>query len=136
MRVSCSGASDWLELCRPCSSGSAAKERRMFCNNCGSPITAEQSVCPHCDRSTTGARVASAARTRVAEHIHLLAILWFVVGAFWLIPAFIMAVLAAVITVPMAQHGANKIAFVFAPGLFVILCIVFLVSAALRFATG
>ena len=108
----------------------------MFCNACGSPITEVQAVCSKCGRSTTGARVASAARTRVAEHIHLLAILWFVVGAFWLVPAFIMAVLAAVITVPMAQHGANRIAFVFAPGLFVILCIVFLVSAALRFATG
>jgi uncharacterized membrane protein (DUF2068 family) len=80
--------------------------------------------------------VASAARTRVAEHVHLLAILWFVVGAFWLIPALIMGVLAAFITVPLALHGADKIAFVFAPGIFVVLCIVFLVSAALRFVAG
>ncbi len=83
-----------------------------------------------------GARVAIAERQRVAEHIHLLAILWFVLGAFWLIPAFVMAVLAAVISVPLAGHGAPKIAFIFAPGLFVILCIVFLISAALRFVTG
>lgn len=108
----------------------------MFCNLCGSPIAPEQSVCSHCGRSTTGARVASAARTRVAEHVHLLAILWFVVGAFWLIPAVVMAVLAAVITVPLAWHGAPKIAFVFAPGLFVLLCVVFLASAALRFVAG
>lgn len=108
----------------------------MFCNSCGSPIAPEQSICSNCGRSTTGARVASAARTRVAEHVHLLAILWFVVGSFWLIPAVIMGVLAAVITVPLALHGADKIAFVFAPGIFVILCIVFLVSAALRFVAG
>jgi hypothetical protein len=108
----------------------------MFCNSCGSPIAPEQSVCSQCGRSTTAARVASAARTRVAEHIHLLAILWFVMGAMWLIPATIMAVLAAVITVPLAYHGAEKIAFVFAPGLFVLLCVVFLVSAGLRFVTG
>jgi hypothetical protein len=108
----------------------------MFCNSCGSPIAPDQSICSNCGRSTTGARVASAARTRVAEHVHLLAILWFVVGSFWLIPAVIMGVLAAVITVPLALHGADKIAFVFAPGIFVILCIVFLVSAALRFVAG
>ena len=108
----------------------------MFCNSCGSPIAPDQSICSNCGRSTTGARVACAARTRVAEHVHLLAILWFVVGSFWLIPAVIMGVLAAVITVPLALHGVDKIAFVFAPGIFVILCIVFLVSAALRFVAG
>ena len=108
----------------------------MFCNSCGSPIAPEQSVCSQCGKSTTAARVAIAERTRVAEHVHLLAILWFVMGAMWLIPATIMAVLAAVITLPMAIHGAEKIAFVFAPGLFVLLCVVFLVSAALRFVAG
>lgn len=108
----------------------------MFCNSCGSPIAPEQTICSNCGRSTTGARVASTARMRVAEHVHLLAILWFVVGSFWLIPAVIMGVLAAVITVPLAWHGANTIAFVFAPGIFVILCIVFLVSATLRFVAG
>ena len=108
----------------------------MFCNLCGSPIAPEQSVCSHCGRSTTGVRVANAARMRVAEHIHLLAILWFVAGAIWLIPAAIMAVLAAVVTVPLAFHGAEKIAFVFVPGIFVFLCVFFLVLAALRFVTG
>jgi hypothetical protein len=108
----------------------------MFCNSCGSPIAPEQSVCPSCGRSTTGVRVANAARMRVAEHIHLLAILWFVAGALWLIPAVIMAVLAAVITVPLSLHNAEKIAFVVAPGIFVILCVLFLIMSALRFLTG
>jgi hypothetical protein len=108
----------------------------MFCNSCGSPIAPEQQVCSRCGSSTAAARVASAARTRVAEHVHLLAILWFVIGAFWLVPAAVMAVLAAVITAPMRWHGAEKIAFVFVPGLFVLLCVAFLVSAALRFVAG
>ena len=108
----------------------------MFCNCCGSPIAPEQSVCSHCGRSTTGARVASAARMRVAEHVHLLGILWFVVGAFWLVPAVVMAVLAALIAVPLAWHGAPKIAFLFAPGLFILLCAIFLASAAFRFVAG
>jgi len=108
----------------------------MFCNYCGSPITAEQVFCPHCAASTTGARVASAARKRVAEHIHLLAILWFVLGALILIPAIIMGVLALVVTVPMVAGRADKIAFVFAPGMFAVLCLMFLTFAALRFTAG
>jgi hypothetical protein len=108
----------------------------MFCTYCGSPIASEQSVCANCGRSSTGARVASAERARVVEHVHLLAILWFVLGAFWLIPAVIMAVLAAFITVPLVAEGVPKIALVLAPGLFVVLCVVFLVSAALRFVAG
>jgi uncharacterized membrane protein (DUF2068 family) len=36
----------------------------------------------------------------------------------------------------MAKEGAPKIAFVFAPGLFVVLCLLFLASAALRFVAG
>ena len=68
----------------------------MFCNNCGSAIAADQAICGHCGKSVTGARVASAARMRVAEHVHLLAILWFVDGALLLIPAIVMAVLAGI----------------------------------------
>lgn len=108
----------------------------MYCNSCGSEITAEQAVCPHCGKSTTGARVASAARMRVAEHVHVLAILWFVDGALLLIPAIIMAVLASVVTLPLERHGASPIAFVFAPGLFMFLAIIFVISAALRFIAG
>ena len=109
----------------------------MFCNHCGSPIAPDQSFCSHCGRSTTAARIASAARMRVAEHVHVLAILWFVDGALFLLPALAMAVLAAVVTAPLAWHGANNlIAFVVAPGLFVGLCVIFLVSAALRFIAG
>jgi uncharacterized membrane protein (DUF2068 family) len=108
----------------------------MFCNNCGSAIAAEQAICGNCGKSTTGARVASAARMRVAEHIHLLAILWFVDGALLLVPAIVMAVLAGIVSTPMAWHGADNIALVLVPGIFAILCVVFLVFAALRFATG
>jgi hypothetical protein len=109
----------------------------MFCSHCGSSIAPDQLVCSHCGKSTTGARVASAARMRVAEHVHVLAILWFVDGALLLFPAFVMAVLAAVVTAPLAWHefGGN-IVFVLAPGLFVALCIILLISAALRFIAG
>jgi len=108
----------------------------MFCNNCGAAIAAEQSICGNCGKSTTGARVASAARMRVAEHVHLLAILWFVDGALLLIPAIVMAVLAGVVTLPLRWHGTDNIALAIVPGIFGILCVVFLVFAALRFVAG
>jgi len=109
----------------------------MFCNNCGSAIAADQSICGNCGKSTTAARVASAARTRVAEHVHLLAILWFVDGALLLIPAVIMAVLGGVVTSPLARHGtADDFAFTILPGLFSILCVMFLIFATLRFIAG
>lgn len=109
----------------------------MFCNNCGSAIAADQAICGHCGKSVSGARVASAARMRVAEHVHLLAILWFVDGALLLIPAIVMAVLAGIVTSPVAWHRpADNIAFAIVPGIFGILCVVFLVSAALRFVAG
>ena len=108
----------------------------MFCNHCGSPIARDQSICSHCGNTTAGARVASAARMRVAEHVHVLAILWVVYGALLLLPALVMAVLAAVVTAPIVWHGVNHIAFVLAPGLFVFLCVVFIVSATLRFVAG
>lgn len=108
----------------------------MFCNYCGSPIAVEQSVCSHCGKSVIGARIDSAARTRVAEHVHLLGILWFVDGAFLLVPALIMAGLAGVVTVPMDQYGTNRMAFVFAPVLFTSLFVFFLISAVLRFIVG
>ena len=108
----------------------------MFCTFCGSPVAAEQTVCPNCGRSTTGAHAASAARTRVAAHIHLLAILWFVLGAFWLVPTVIFGLLAVFITAPLLTEQADKIALILAPGIMVVFCVVFLASAVLRFVSG
>ncbi len=108
----------------------------MFCNVCGSPVASEQTICSQCGSRTTGVLVANAARRRVAEHIHLLAILWFVLGTFCLIPAVIMGILAAFVVIPLAAERVDKIAMVFGPGVLGVLCVVFLVCAALRFAVG
>jgi len=108
----------------------------MFCTFCGSPVAAEQSVCQNCGHSTIGTHAASAARTRVAAHVHLLAILWFVLGAFWLVPTVVFGVLAAVITAPLMAEEADKLALILAPGLFVVFSVVFLASAVLRFVAG
>ena len=108
----------------------------MFCNHCGSPATTGQAACPQCGMSMVWPQVAIAARVRVASQLHLLAILWFVAGVLWLIPAAIMMVLAGVITIPVATHSGDKLAIFLAPSVFVILGVFFLVSAVLRFVAG
>ena len=108
----------------------------MFCTFCGSPVAAEQPVCQHCGRSTTGAQAANAARTRVAAHVHLLAILWFVLGAFWLVPTVIFGAFAAFITAPMLANRADAIAMIVAPGVLAFFSVIFLASAVLRFVAG
>lgn len=107
----------------------------MFCNHCGSPVAPEQTACPRCGSSVVGGRVAVAARMRVAEHVHLLAIFWFVVAVFWIIPAAIMWILAGVVTLPLAPD-VPAIARVLGPLLFAVLGIFFLASAAVSFVTG
>jgi uncharacterized membrane protein (DUF2068 family) len=47
-----------------------------------------------------------------------------------------MAVLATFISVPLVAEEVPRIALVLAPGLFIVLCVVFLASAALRFVAG
>ena len=108
----------------------------MFCNHCGSPVAPEQTACPRCGSSIIGARAAVAARMRVAEHVHLLAIFWFVVAVFFIIPAGIMGVLAGVVTVPMAMNDVPAIARILGPALFAVLGFGFLAAAVVSFITG
>ncbi len=108
----------------------------MYCTFCGSPVAAEQAVCPHCGRATAGAQAAMAARTRVAGHLHLLAILWFVLGAFWLIPSVVLALVSAFVAIPLAADGADQFAIALAPAVLRIISLVFLGLAGLHFVAG
>ncbi len=72
----------------------------MFCNKCGSSVQPDYRVCPKCGNPVLGTLTTPAYvplnRGRVARHIQTLAILWIIVGAFWLIPAIVMMVLGTV----------------------------------------
>jgi len=68
----------------------------MYCNHCGSPVAVDQLVCSQCGRSPAEGRAAIVARSRVPEHLHLLAIFWYVVGSVMLIPTLILVVLVGV----------------------------------------
>ncbi len=73
----------------------------MFCNSCGGPLQPDYRVCPKCGSPIQGAMAVPptylpSRQGRVMRHIQPLAILWIVVGAFWLIPAVVMMVLGTV----------------------------------------
>jgi zinc-ribbon domain len=107
----------------------------MYCNNCGSPVGADQVVCPRCGTSIIGARAAVTARTRVAGHVQLIAIFWFVTAVIsGLIPMFVMLALSG--TVGAILRHEEPIARLLAPGLFLLLAILFAVHTIAAFVTG
>jgi zinc-ribbon domain len=73
----------------------------MFCNKCGTPLQPDYRVCPKCGNPVQSAASAPPGyppprQSRVARHVQTLAILWIIVGGFWLIPSVVMMVLGTV----------------------------------------
>jgi hypothetical protein len=107
----------------------------MYCNGCGAPIGTDQGVCTRCGSSVIGARAAVAARMRVATHVQLIAMFWFVIAVIsGLIPMCVMLVLSGVAGTILRQQ--EPLARVLAPSLFMLLALLFAVHAAVSFATG
>ena len=106
----------------------------MYCNHCGAALGQDQLACPTCGHSVADVRTSIAIRTRVAGHLHLLAIFWFVMAAFWVIPTGVMFALAA--AAGAAPGDMPPPARVFAPILFLVLGILFLAIAAARAVTA
>lgn len=98
----------------------------MYCNHCGSPVAADQLVCQQCGRSPAESRAALIARSRVPEHLHLLAIFWYVVGSILMIPVAVMLVLAGI---ARSLHGGDFPPFVNTLGPFILLSIATFLSA-------
>jgi hypothetical protein len=85
----------------------------MYCNHCGAPLGQDQLACPSCGRSVADVRSSIAIRTRVAPHLHLLAIFWFVMAGFWMIPTAVMVALGA--AAEAAPGNMSPQARIFAP---------------------
>ena len=107
----------------------------MFCNHCGTEVAADQLVCTKCGRSPVANRAAFAARSRVAEHVHLLGILWIVLGCILFIPVPIMLILAGIAG---NVHLPNLPPVFNALGPLILLCIAFFIAliAAPSLITG
>lgn len=106
----------------------------MYCNNCGSPIGTNESICSRCGASVIGARAAVTARTRVAGNVQLIAIFWFVLAVMSLIPMVVMLALSGILTAVLVHEPL--VAKVAASGLFSLLALLFAVHAIAAFVTG
>lgn len=106
----------------------------MYCNSCGSPIGTDEAVCTRCGANIIGARAAIAARTRVAGHVQLVAIFWYVMGVFFVVPMVVMLALSGVVTAILQREDVLPRAL--ASGLFTLLAILFAVHAITAFIAG
>ncbi|HMK28243.1 MAG TPA: hypothetical protein VK473_01070 [Terriglobales bacterium] len=104
----------------------------MFCNHCGATVGADQLVCGRCGQSPVQGRMAMLARSRVPEHLHLLATFWIVIGALCSIPVPILLALATgghwldTANLPPFLNFAGPLVLLsiaFAIGLFAVACL-------------
>ena len=67
----------------------------MFCDKCGTPHHSGQRFCSRCGKEFAGMIIATGrTRSRVAEHIRLVGILWLAWGAFEILSSVVLYILA------------------------------------------
>jgi uncharacterized membrane protein (DUF2068 family) len=78
----------------------------MFCDACGTQLQANQQHCSGCGKAITGTIVGYPLRSRIQEHVRLLAILWFAFGAFEILGGLVLMVLANTLFVHIGEASA------------------------------
>jgi hypothetical protein len=78
----------------------------MFCDACGTQLQANQQHCSGCGKAITGTIVGYPLRSRIQEHVRLLAILWFAFGAFEIVFGMVVLILANTLFVHLAEASA------------------------------
>jgi hypothetical protein len=63
----------------------------MFCNQCGAPLQPDYNLCPKCGQPL--GRITPRDPGRLERHLRILAMLWVIVGALFLIPSVILVLL-------------------------------------------
>lgn len=110
----------------------------MFCNTCGNPIAAGQTTCSRCGTSITATAPGVATQGRVARHLRLLAILWFVLAVLsGLIPTIIMLVASGFVGTVLQRHGGeDPMATAIAPIAVMVMALLFAAFTVVMFFTG
>jgi len=107
----------------------------MFCDQCGEKLQANQSFCSRCGREVIGAIPGYPRRSRVQEHVRLLAILWFALSALHVLGGVILVILANTLFLHLHDMGAPE-APAFLHPLLTFVGFFILAKAAAGFAAG
>jgi len=84
----------------------AKVEEFMFCDQCGTTLESGQKFCNRCGKEITGVITGYPRRSRLQEHLRLLAILWFAFSAFEVLGSFILFIIANTIFFHPQDLGA------------------------------
>jgi len=93
-----------LPLAYPLFSG--AGEASMFCDACGTQLQTNQQYCSGCGKVISGTITGYPRRSRLQEHVRLLAILWFAFSAVEIVMGLVVMVLANTLFVHIAEQAA------------------------------
>ncbi len=98
----------------------------MFCNRCGAPLQPDFVACPNCGKRI-GDPVSAVAQSRLERHLHIVGILWIVLGALFAIPAvaFLLVGTTAHLIVHQREflNGILPLLVAMAGGIFLILAV-------------
>jgi hypothetical protein len=62
----------------------------MFCNQCGTPVQSDYNLCPKCGQPLNRVIPPPPITHRLERHLHILGILWIIIGVLFLIPSLLM----------------------------------------------
>lgn len=78
----------------------------MFCDACGTQLQTNQQHCSGCGKAISGTIIGYPRRSRIQEHVRLLAILWFAFSAFEILQGLVLLILANTLFIHIAEQAA------------------------------
>ena len=108
----------------------------MFCEQCGEKLEANQRFCSRCGREVVGVVPGYPRRSRVQEHVRLLAIFWFALSALNVLGGIVLVTLANTLFVHFHDLGAPDAPTAFLHPLLTFIGIFVLAKAAIGAATA
>ena len=80
----------------------------MFCDACGNQLQANQQHCSGCGKAIAGTIMGYPRRSRIQEHVRLLAILWFAFSAFEVVGGLVLMILSNTLFAHIAERAAAE----------------------------
>jgi hypothetical protein len=108
----------------------------MFCDKCGASAHPDQRFCGRCGKEFAGGAVGFPRRSRVAEHIRLLGILWLALSALDAVGGVILFILANTLFRHLGEMGAPEASTGWLHPFLSFVGVLVLVKGALGFLAG